>query len=60
MLIEEGKCDDRDNTKEQCNYIFFVVPSKTQWLTKKKRKQHEGYYRDCYCLLACSSTKQGR
>ena len=28
-----------------------MVPLKTEWLGKKKWKQHEGYYRDYYCLL---------
>ena len=45
-------CDGRDNTKEQCSCISIMVPSKTEWFIKKKRKQHEGYNRDFYCLLA--------
>ena len=35
MLIGDRRCDQRDNTKEKCNYISAVVPSKTQWLIKK-------------------------
>ena len=49
------KYDVRDNAKEQCPCISTVVPSKTEWLIKKQRKQYEGYYKDFYCLLACSS-----
>ena len=40
---------------EQCSCISTVAPSKTEWLIKKKRKQHEVYIRDFYCLLAYSS-----
>ena len=53
--ILDIRCDDRDTTKEQCCCVSTVVPSNTEWLIKKKRKQHEGYYIDFYCLLACSS-----
>ena len=28
-----------------------MVPSKTEWFIKKKRKQHEGYYWTFYCLF---------
>ena len=41
--MEDGKCDGRDNAKQQCSCISILI--------KKKRKQHEGYYRDFYCLL---------
>ena len=47
------KCDCRDNTKNQLAAFPFLIPLKTEWSSKKKRKQHEGYYRDYYCLLAC-------
>ena len=52
------RCDERDNTKEQLSCFSIAVPSKTEWtewLGKKKRNQHERYYKDFYCLLACSS-----
>ena len=49
------RCDSRDNMKEQCSCISIVVDLKTGWFEKKKRKQHEGYYKDFYCLLACTS-----
>ena len=55
LNILDIKYDDRDNAKEQCRCISIVVPSKTEWLIKKQRKQHEGYHKDFYCLLARSS-----
>ena len=55
LNIPDIRCDGRDNAKEQCRYISFVVSSETERLGKKKVKQHEGYYRDFYYLLACSS-----
>ena len=48
------RCDGRDNTKEQCSCISIVIPSKTEWLAKKKLKQHKGYYRNFYCQLVYS------
>ena len=44
LNILDVKCDGRDNTEDQCSCISFVVPSKTEWLGKSKRKQHGGYY----------------
>ena len=55
LNIFDVRFNGRDNTKEQCSCISIVVPSKTEWLGKKKRKQREGFYKDFYCLLACSS-----
>ena len=51
LNILDLMCDGRDNTEEQCSCVSIVVPSKSEWLGKKKRKQHEGYYGDFYCLL---------
>ena len=45
------KCDVMYNAKEQCQCISILIPLKTEWLGKKKWKQHEGCYRDYYCLL---------
>ena len=28
--ILDVRCDGRDNTKEQCRFIFIVIPSKTE------------------------------
>ena len=36
--------DGRNNTKEPCSCISTVISSKSEWLAKKQRKQHEGYY----------------
>ena len=40
LNILDIRYDGRDN-KEQCSCILIVVPSKTEWLIKKKQKQHE-------------------
>ena len=53
LNIFDTRCDGRDNTKNQCSCISIAVSSKTEWLDKKKGKQHEGYYEEFYCLLAC-------
>ena len=53
--ILDIRCDDRDNTKEQCSCLSIEVPPKTEWFVKKKEKQHKGYYRDFWWLLACLS-----
>ena len=46
LHILDIRYNGRDDTKELCSCISIVVPSKTEWLGKKKRKQHEGYYKD--------------
>ena len=55
LHILDIRYNGRDDTKEHCSCIAIVVPSKTECLGKMKRKRHEGYYRDFYCLLAYSS-----
>ena len=44
LNILDIKCDGRDNTEDQCSCISFVVPSKTEWLGKSKRKQLKRHY----------------
>ena len=48
----DTRCDSRDNTKKYCSFISIVIPLKTEYLGKKRRKQHEGYHRDFYRLFA--------
>ena len=45
LNILDIRCDGRTNTKNQRGCISIVIPSKAEWLGKKKRKQHKGYYR---------------
>ena len=55
LNIIDIRCDSRDSIKEQCRCIPIEVPSRAEWMDKKKQKLYEGYCKDFYCLLACSS-----
>ena len=55
LNLLDKRCDSRDSIKEQPSCIFIVVPSEAEWLGKKKQKQYEGYFKNFYCLLKCSS-----
>ena len=55
LNILDIRYDSKDNIKEQSSCISIVDPSKAEWLGKNKQKQDEGYCKDFYCLLACSS-----
>ena len=46
LNILDIRGEGRNNTKEQCSCISTVVHSKTEWLGKRKRKQHEECYRN--------------
>ena len=50
-----------ETAKEQCSCISIVVPSKTEWLGTKKRKQHE-YFGDVGVFIYNEELeiKQGR
>ena len=36
LNILDIRCNARNNTKEQCSCISIVVPTKTEWLGKKR------------------------
>ena len=45
LNILDIRCDGSANTKNQCDCISTEIPSKREWLGKKKRKQQKGCYR---------------